>query len=828
VNVPAKDLGGTWTLRQSGRRESIPATVPGTVHTDLLAAGKIPDPYYRDNESSLQWVGETDWVYARSFNVPEDFLKDDRVILRCEGLDTLATIKINSREIARTDNMFRTYEFDVKPVLKRGNNTIKIKFDSTIPYIKKRESERHLPVRKGPHDVQGGNWVRKEQCNFGWDWGPCLVTGGIWRPIRLIAYDAARITDIFIRQKHAGNGSVVLDITATADIISGSFASAIVTISKEGKKEAEGKAIFKANKAHVSLIVKKPCLWWPNGMGAQPLYDVTVNLLSKDGRVFDTASKRIGLRTLRLKRKKDKWGESFWFAVNGVAFFAKGANWIPADTFAPRVTRHDYAGLLASAADAHMNMLRVWGGGIYEDDAFYDLCDERGICIWQDFMFACAAYPSFDKAFLENVRNEAEDNIRRLRHHPCLALWCGNNEIEQGLVGDAWNERQMSWSDYSKLFDELLPGIVKKLDPERDYWPSSPHTPRGDRKNFNDDRSGDAHLWQVWHGKQPFEWYRTSRHRFASEFGFQSFPHPSTVNSFTDPGDRNIASFVMEHRQRSPIGNTTIMTYLLDWFRLPKSFEMTLWLSQILQGMAMKYAVEHWRRNMPRTMGALYWQLNDCWPAVSWSSIDYHHRRKALHYMAKRFFAPLMVSAVEDISASSVALYVTSDLRETYAGTLVWKVTDVKGKILGEGEKQLKIWPRRSQRVQVLNVKKYLQEKGNRDLMFWFDLMVDGRVVSTDFVSLARPKHLELVKPEISFKVSAGKRGGATVTLTAKAPALWAWLELEGDTDAGFSDNFFHIPPEKPVEVQLSTKEPLPLKSIRQRLRVRSLIDTYQ
>jgi beta-mannosidase len=825
--VPTKDLGGEWTLKQAGKRGNIIGTVPGSVHTDLLAAGKIPDPYYRDNESRLQWIGEAEWIYSRTFNLPEDFFRYDRVLLRCEGLDTLTTIKINSREVARTDNMFRTYEFDVKPILKRGRNTIEIRFDATIPYINKLDAERHLPSWKGPHDVKGGNWVRKEQCNFGWDWGPCLVTCGIWRPIRLIAYDAARLGDIHIRQKHTRNGAVTLDITATAEIMNGTSTTAAITVSRGGKKVVEGKAAFNAGQAHVSLIVKKPQLWWPNGMGTQSLYNVKIELLDKDGHLLDTAARRIGLRKLHLQRKADRWGESFQFSVNGVPFFAKGANWIPADTFAPRLTRDDYARLLESAADANMNILRVWGGGIYEADVFYDICDERGICVWQDFMFACAVYPTFDRAFLENVRLEAEDNIRRLRHHPCLALWCGNNEIEQGLVGDAWNERQMSWSDYAKLFDELLPDIVRKLDPERDYWPCSPHTPRGDRKNFNDDRSGDAHLWNVWHGKQPFEWYHTSLHRFASEFGFQSFAEPKTVYGYTEPPDRNITSYVMEHRQRSPIGNTTIMTYLLDWFRLPKDFESTLWLSQILQGMAVKYAVEHWRRNMPRTMGTLYWQLNDCWPAVSWSSIDYHHRWKALHYLARRFFAPLLVSAVEDMTTDSVAIHVTSDLRETGTGKLIWKVTDVKGETLGDGEKQLKILPNRSHRVQVLKVNKYLQEKGNRDLMLWFDLMVDGRVVSGDFVTLARPKHLELYKPDISMSVSSKKKGNASVILTAQAPALWAWLELEG-TDARFSDNFFHILPGKPVEVTIFTKEPLSSAAIRQRLRVRSLIDTYQ
>ncbi len=473
-----------------------------------------------------------------------------------------------------------------------------------------------------------------------------------------------------------------------------------------------------------------------------------------------------------------------------------------------------------------MNMLRVWGGGIYEADIFYNLCDELGICIWQDFMFACATYPTFDHSFMENVQAEAEDNIRRLRHHPCLALWCGNNELEQGWVGEEWNNRQMSWGDYSRLFDELLPGIIDKLDPEHSYWPCSPHSPYGDRRDYNNEQWGDAHLWNVWHGKQPFEWYRTSKHRFASEFGFQSFPEPKTVYSYTDPQDRNITSYIMEHHQRSGIGNTTIMTYLLDWFRLPTSFEITLWLSQILQGMAMKYAIEHWRRNMPRTMGTLYWQLNDCWPVASWSSIDYYHRWKALHYMAKRFFSPVLVSGVEDAEKGTVELYITSDLREAFTGKLSWKLTNVEGKNLLDGIKQVSILPLYSRVVHILKLKKYIKEHGIRNLMLWLELSVDGRIVSTNFVSFARPKHFELCKPDITTSVSENNGDNFIVTLTAKAPALFIWLELEG-IDTSFSDNFFYLLPGKSVQIDVVPKVLITLSEIKERLRVRSLIDTY-
>jgi beta-mannosidase len=819
------DLGGEWKLQQAGTKDIIKAIVPGAVHTDLIAAGKISDPYYQDNEDRVQWIGEVDWIYRRSFAISRDFLDQEQVLLRCEGLDTLAGIKINGKAVAETDNMFRTYEFDVKDVLKAGENTIEVRFDSTIPYIKKRNAEHPIPLRDPPHGVEGANWVRKEQCNYGWDWGPCLLTCGIWRPLKLVAGKVTRIKDVYIGQKHLKNGSVTLDITAelTAKAKSGSTASVIVTLG--AKEVANGDITFKAGKGNVTLDIKQAKLWWPNDMGKQPLYNVTVNLLAKDDTLLDTVTKRIGLRTLRLQRKKDTWGESFEFVVNGMPFFAKGACWIPADTFATHLTYADYSDLIKSSAEAHMNMLRVWGGGFYETDAFYDLCDEYGICVWQDFMFACATYPTFDKSFMDNVYAEFDDNIRRLRHHPGIALWCGNNEMEQGWVGDEWNDRQMSWSDYGKLFDKMLPEICKKLDPERDYWPCSAHSPIGDRRDHSNPNWGDAHLWDVWHGKKPFEWYRTAMHRFCSEFGFQSFPEPKTVYGYTAPQDRNITSYVMEHHQRSGIGNTTIMTYMLDWFRLPGDFEKTLFLSQILQGMAMKYGVEHWRRNMPRTMGTLYWQLNDCWPVASWASIDYHHRWKALHYMAKEFFAPVLVSGVENIEKGTVEIWVNNDHPETFKGDVSWTVTDAKGATVLKGKKPI-MAEHGSNQVNVLNLNKAIKKCGIRDLIIWLDVTAKVKSISTNLVTFARPKHLELCPPEITVKYTQAN-GNTAVTLTAKAPALLTWLELAG-TDARFSDNYFHLRPGNPVSITIETEKPLTLAGIKKNLKIRSLIDTYK
>ena len=822
------NLGGDWQVCQVGASDSIPAVVPGCVHTDLLAVGKIEDPFYRDNEDRLQWIGEAEWVYARSFTVPEEVLAAGRVVLRCDGLDTLATVAINGQVVGSADNMFRVWEFDVKNALVAGENTIEVRFGSAISYISERQAQRPLPGWGGAKEIGGRAYLRKQPCNFGWDWGPTLVTCGIWRNIELIAFSGARLTDVAIQQDHGADGAVTLTIAVAAEKLGDTPVTAKVSVSLAGGVVADGEMpLGCCGESDLTLSIPDPQLWWPVNMGAQPLYDVAVTLVDASGQELDATTKRIGLRTLRLDRHPDEWGESFQFVVNGVPYFAKGANWIPADAFATRISDAQYRDLLESTADANMNMLRVWGGGIYEQDVFYELCDELGITIWQDFMFACSTYPSFDDAFMANVRAEVEDNVRRLRHHPCIAFWNGNNELEQGLVGDEWNGGQMSWEDYGKLFDQLIPEVCQALDPQRDYWPSSPHTPEGgDRRDFNDPTRGDAHLWDVWHGRKPFEWYRTCEHRFNSEFGFQSFPEPKTVNGYTAPTDRNVTTYVMEHHQRSGIGNAVIMQYMLDWFRLPTSFDMNLWLSQVLQGMAMKYAVEHWRRAMPRGMGTLYWQLNDCWPVASWASIDFHGRWKALQFMAKKFNAPILVSGVEDWNTGEVELHVTCDLLQPLAAELRWSLLTVNGDTLDNGSVSISTPVNANILVERLHLGPQLAAHGARNLILFLDLLVDGESVSSNLVTFARPKHLELPDPGLTATVAAGAGPDFAVTLAAEKPALWAWLEVEG-VEVRFSDSFVHLLPGRPVTITVTPCETATLAQIEQNLRVRSLIDTY-
>jgi beta-mannosidase len=825
--IATLDLGGDWQVRQIGGDLAVPAKVPGNIHTDLLASKNIPDPFYRDNEIAVQWVGQSAWVYERTFEVTEDLLARDRVLLCCDGLDTFASVRLNGKLVGKADNMYRRWEFDAKSLLHPGENRIEVRFDSVLPHMRRQEKLRNLssPVHQ-PWEPHGRSYVRKEQCNFGLDWGPVLVTCGIWRGIRLSGFDTARVVDVHVRQDHSTRGSVGLTVAVEAERVGRQKLSVAVRVKYAGQEVAQACETLRGSKATVALRIDDPHLWWPNGMGEQALYELEVDLLDEAGERIDRDARRVGLRTLGLRRRKDRWGESFEFVANGKPFFAKGANWIPADSFSTRVTPDQLGFLLGSAASVHMNMIRVWGGGYYESDKFYDLCDELGLCVWQDFMYACASFPTFDEAFMANVRAETEDNVRRLRHHACLALWCGNNELEMFVANDGGWPR-MPWDAYKLLFDKLIPSVVRRLDPDRDYWPSSPHSPRGDRKNHGNPDVGDAHLWAVWHGRQPFEWYRSTNHRFCSEFGFQSFPEPKTVHAYTNEEERNITSRVMEHHQRSFTGNSNIMHYMLSWFRMPVGFDNTLWLSQIQQGLAIKYAVEHWRRNMPRCMGALYWQLNDCWPVASWASIDYHGRWKALHYLAGRFFAPLLVSALENLEKRTVELHVTSDLAEARNLTLRWEITDPAGERLDEGSKEIVARPVRNTKAHVLRMGNLLKDRSGQDLLIWVELVADGEVVSSDLATFVRPKHLTLEDPEIAWSVETSTDGSFLVDLTAEKPALWAWLELEGE-DAEFEDNFVSLRPGRTVHLEVTPSRELTLAKFRDKLRVRSLIDTYR
>jgi beta-mannosidase len=669
------ELNRGWQFRQrlptggapstSGDAEWRPATVPGDVHLDLLANKLIPDPFYRDNEAKLQWIQDADWEYRTTLTVTPAMLSRGHVDLVFDGLDAYAEVSVNGHPALTADNMFRAWRVDAKPLLKAGANELLVYFPSPI-----KVAERIALTDKwrGQTPAPDKTYLRKAAYEYGWDWGPVFVTSGIWRAAHLEAWDDARIEDVYIHQREITPALARID--AQADVFAAKAGKATVTVSYNsgGKgREVKTQTTLVPGMNHIVLPVEipDPALWYPAGYGAQALYTWTAKL-SVDGRDADTASTRTGLRSIVLRRDKDQWGRSFEFVVNGIPVFAKGADVIPFDSFPSRVTTAQYRRILESARDANMNMVRHWGGGYYETDEFYQMCDELGLMVWQDFMFGNDWQPG-PYSFREQVQKEAEYQVARLRNHPSIVVWCGNNETEESLV---WDKNKLAkaldakgqariWQDYLLLFSSTLPRVVERLNPETPYWPSSPSADYEDDLG-PDQASGDQHDWSVWHGRVPFSEYEKHHYRFVTEYGFQSFPELRTVEAFTEPADRaSIFTPVMLAHQKNNEGNSIIHDYLLKDYTEPKDFPSFLYVSQVLQAEGIKIGAEHMRRERPRTMGSIFWQLNDCWPVASWSSIDYYGRWKALQYYARRFYAPVLVSPhVED---GAVAVYVISD-----------------------------------------------------------------------------------------------------------------------------------------------------------------------
>ena len=651
-----------WQFREVGKNDWRPAIVPGCVHTDLLNNKLIDDPFYRDNEQKLQWIGKTDWEYQTTFNVTPELLARDNIDLIFEGLDTYANVFLNDEPLLNTDNMFRTWRADAKRLLKPGANTLRIRFRSPINEVLPLMAKMNYQLPAGNDQGEKTSpHTRKAPYQFGWDWGPRFVTSGVWRPVYLEAWNRARVEDLHILQKQVTADAARL--TAEIEVVADAETSATIIVDNLTDKNIAAKRVVTlspgVNRVSLDFVIARPKLWWPNGLGPQPLYTFKARLLI-NGKLIDATATRTGLRSVELRQQRDASGKSFTFVINGMPVFAKGANWIPADSFPSRIPKAKYRQLLESVRDANMNMVRVWGGGIYERDDFYELCDEMGILVWQDFMFGCSLYPG-DQAFLDNVRQEAIDNVKRLRNHPSIVIWAGNNEIESGWFHWGWKDQLPAslWDDYQKLFYGVLPEVCASLDPSRPYWPSSPSS------NLEEDpdsqKMGDSHYWMVWHASLPFSEYEKQRPRFMSEYGFQSLPQLETVNTYTVPADHDIASPVMLAHQRHPRGNQLIREYMLREYPEPKDFESFLYVSQVLQAEGIKIGAEHLRRIMPHNMGSLYWQLNDCWPAASWSSIDYTGRWKALQYYARRFYSEILVSSQAE--NGNINVFVVSDRR---------------------------------------------------------------------------------------------------------------------------------------------------------------------
>jgi beta-mannosidase len=602
-------LNGAWEFRQAHSKEWQPATVPGGAHTDLLSLGMIPDPFVADNEKRVQWIAEADWEYRRTFSISPDLLQEERVDLVCEGLDTLARVYVNGKLLGRGENMFRQYRWNAKPLLVAGKNEISVYFESTVKYVTEREQQRSL--KGSAQAIPGGPYVRKAPCQFGWDWGPMLPPVGIWKDIYLVGVSIARLEDVHLRQIHKEK-KVTLEAGLKLERLGGKKLTVCMRVTPPKGRELVTETELDGDAGKLSVPINNPKLWWLNGYGDQPLYQVQVDVLDGDC-LLDRKTFQVGLRTIEVRQTADEWGESFSFVVNGVPIFAKGSDWIPTDSFPTRITTQTLEEILGSAAATHQNMLRVWGGGFYETETFYDICDRLGILIWQDCVYACAIYPMDDTDFLENVRIETVENVRRLRHRASLALWCGNNEMEWGWEAWSWSnpDSQDLKDAYEKFFFHTLPEWIAMEDPDNFYWPSSPssNTPF---KDVNGQTQGDAHYWDVWHGRKPFTAYRSQYPRFMSEFGFQSLPPLDTIRTYAEEKDWNMTSFIMEYHQRSGSGNGLMMGQMTDTFRMPKDFPALVYLSMMLQAEGIRYGVEHWRRNMQRVSGTLYWQLNDC------------------------------------------------------------------------------------------------------------------------------------------------------------------------------------------------------------------------
>jgi beta-mannosidase len=827
-NGPPKteiSLNGGWQFREAGKTEWLAATVPGCVHTDLLANKKIEDPFYRDNEKGQQWIGKTDWEYRTVFNISAAVLKRQNLEIVFQGLDTYAAVYLNEKPILSADNMFRTWRVDVKNALKAGENILQIKFRSPInevlPRMKKLAFE--LPAVNDQGE-KTSPYTRKAPYQYGWDWGPRFVTSGVWKPVQLEAWDTARIEDLHLKQKNLSKENA--DLSAVVEVIAAAETSAVIEVENTTDKKTVAARAVKltsgVNKIALDFAIAAPRLWYPVGLGEQPLYTFRAKLVLNK-RTIDEQSRRTGLRTLELRQKPDEHGISFEFVVNGVPVFGRGANWIPADIFPTRMTREKYKNLLTSLRDANMNMLRVWGGGIYEDDYYYDLADEMGILVWQDFMFACSMYPG-DKAFLENVRREAIDNVKRLRNHPSIVLWCGNNEIETAWAHWGWKERLPNhiWEDYVKLFVRLLPEVLDEYDSSRPYWQSSPSS------NFQDDadsqRIGDVHYWQVWHAEKPYKEYEKQFPRFMSEYGFQSFPELETVKTYTAEEDRkSIETPIMLAHQRHPRGNQLVKEYMLREYHEPKDFESFLYVSQVLQAEGIKIGAEHFRRIMPRNMGSLYWQANDTWPVASWSGMDYFGRWKALMYYTKKFYAPQLVSPHVDDNGN-LNVTVVSDAPETRNAQIILTLMDLSGKTLGARQFDAALEPLRGKSYFTQKTSEFLGGADAKNAFLLAELKIGGKTVSQNEYFFKPFKELSLSRPAIKTAIAPLPNGFKIVLSTDK---LAKSVYLSGFTEGFFADNYFNLIPGKPIEIEFRTTAKMSVDEFRQKLKVRSLIDAF-
>ncbi|WP_440897700.1 beta-mannosidase [Amphibacillus sp. Q70] len=815
-------LNGPWLFRESKKDQWLEAQVPGSILADLYRLNKIDNPFYRDNEAKLFSLFKTDYLYKKTFAISHEILNESFIYLNFSGIDTIATIYINDQQISHVKNMHRSYRYDIKKYLKKGKNEISILLHSPLAYVN--EKNRKKPLYGNSESTPGLTQIRKAQYMFGWDWGPTLPDLGIWREVYIEAYSEAKIDSVHVLQKHS-NDRVKLQFTFEIENFKADQLSMELQLLSPLGESTTQKFILSTQREY-EMIINKPELWWPNGMGEQNLYHLTCTLI-KDEQILDETKLTIGLRELTVITDEDKWGEQFAFEINKKKIFAMGANYIPEDNLLSCAGKEKTKSLIEGCAAANFNMIRVWGGGYYPDSDFYQLCDQYGLIVWQDLMFACGVYPVEEKEFIAEVKKETFDNLKRIRHHASLGLICGNNEIEMFFDDGRIPATIENKKQYQTFFEENMTEWVQELAPNTFYWPSSPSSGHI-FKDTNGENSGDGHNWDVWHGESPIISYQNTYNRFMSEFGFQSFPTMQTIESFTEANDRNLFSHVMESHQKNQQGNMKIFTYLAQHYLFPKDLSSFIYLSQLLQAKAIKTGVEHWRQNRGRCMGSLYWQLNDCWPAPSWSSIDYFGRWKALHYVAKKFYQPILLSVKEQ--DNKVEFFLTNDSLNDVRGTIEWQLLKKDGEIIRSGKFDTDI--------QSLNVKKVSEIDFNTELkdseikketVLYYHFTNHNHRDNYGTLLFTPLKYFQLKQPELHFDLKENEKEFALI-ISGNSFAKHVEVTLLGE-DVVYSDNYFDIIPNVPYEITLpkaQLKKEYTKETLKEIITLRSVFDTYE
>lgn len=825
------DLAGQWEFKSRDSSKFMSAKVPGVNHLDLLNNAVIEDPFFRNNEKKIQWIGKKDWVYRRKFTVDASLLESDSVNLNCDGLDTFAHIYINGYHLAYSDNMHRRYSFNIKNHLIEGENSIKIIFDSHVEKALKLYDASQYEIPAQPNDIpflaelkdyKISPYVRKAGYHFGWDWGPRFMTSGIWRDIYIESWNTAKLNELHLVQKEISKRKASINAKLEILVEKEKEISAEIYVNDE-LIQTTLLTIAKNNTDYqIPFEINSPKLWWPNGMGEQHLYSIKIILKNED-QILSEKTERIGIREIRLVTKPDEFGESFYFEVNGHPFFAKGANYIPSDNFLTRVDKARYLQTIAEAKKSNFNMLRVWGGGIYESDLFYDLCDEYGILVWQDFMFACSMYPD-NNVFIENIKKEAIDNVKRIRNHASLALWCGNNEVEEAWRHWGWSKKydKKNWIAYQKIFHKVLAEVVEENNPEVRYWPSSPHSNSLD-EDPRDITRGDLHYWAYRGPRLPINEFKKKKNipRFISETGFQSFPEFESVKKFSLPEDWELFSPVMIQHQKSNEGNSIIPDYMVRHFKAPKDFEAFIYQAQLMQEKSMRIAHEAYLRAKPYCMGALYWQINDCWPVASWATIDYYGKWKAQQYTMKKLFKPIVVSINNE--GDDFTVHAISDKMKPTKGKLVSKIFKIDGTLIWENEQYVKLKPNESKLVVNTSIKKILHGISEKEVYLRSYFVEKDKTVANNHYLFVSEKDFRLLKPQITVKAEKAEKG-YKLTFKTNTFSRKVFLSIVG-IEGFFHTNYFDLSPDRDEIIFFETSQNI--KDIEAKINTYSLADSF-